>query len=65
MIYKKWNYIVLLNNLILYGFTSFQKKILYLQFDFYKYFFYNYSKITSVSNNRIIFLKNKIKKNTD
>ena len=62
MIYKKWNYIILLNNLILSGFTSFQKKILFLQFDFYKYSFYNYSKTISTNNDRIISIKNKIKK---
>lgn len=61
MIYKKWNYIILLNNLILSGFTTFQKKLLFLQFDFYKYSFYNYSKTTSTNNDRIISIKNKIK----
>lgn len=59
-LYKKWNYIVLLNNLIINGFLTLQKKIFFLQFDLYKYFFYNYSKTTSVLNTRIIALKNKI-----
>jgi hypothetical protein len=61
-LYKKWSFNVLLNNLIITNFLNIQKKIFFLQFDFYKYYFFNFSKNTSFSNNRILFLKNKITK---
>jgi hypothetical protein len=62
-LYKKWTFSILLNNLIINNFLIFQRKIWFLQFDFYKYYFYNFSKTTSFLNPRLITLKNKIQSN--
>lgn len=59
-LYKKWNFIILLNNLILNSRLPILKKVFFLQFDIYKYYFYNFSKKTSFSNTRIVALKNKL-----
>lgn len=59
-LYKKWNFIIFLNNLVVHNFLIIQKKILFLKFDVYKYYFFNFSKETNIVNNRIINLKNKI-----
>ena len=62
-LYKKWNFIILLNNLILNNFLTLQKKLFFLQFDIYKYYFYNFSKTTYFLNTRAIYFKNKINTN--
>ena len=59
-LYKKWNFSILLNNLVINSFLTIQKKIYFLKFDIYKYYFYNYSRTTNVTNNRLILLKHKI-----
>lgn len=58
-LYKKWNFIVLLNNLINLGFFVYKKKIIFLNFDVNKYFFWVYSKKIKLQNLKILELKKK------
>jgi len=62
-LYKKWSFIILLNNLIINSFLTLQKKIVFLKFDIYKYYFFNYLKTTNIINSRIIVLKNRLIQN--
>lgn len=59
-LYKKWTFYLLLNNLVLSTSLILKKKVLVLNFDIYKYFFFNYSKATTVLNTRFISIKNKL-----
>lgn len=58
-IYKKWNYIILLNNLINSGFFVYTKKIIFLHFDVNKFSFWLYTKKIKLQNKKILFLKKK------
>ena len=57
-LYKRWNYLLLLNNLIVSSFLTYTKPIIFLQTDIYKFFFWNYTllqkKIESESKNTTI-----------
>ena len=59
-LYKKWNFIILLNNLIINYFSIVYKTVKYLNFDIYKYYFFNYNKITKFVNLRVLNMKKKI-----
>jgi hypothetical protein len=59
-LYKKWTFYILLNNLVSNTYFIFKKKVLVLNFDIYKYFFFNYSKATIRINQRFISVKNKL-----
>ena len=37
-LYKKWNFLVFLNNLVYSGFFAYKKKILFLRFDINKFY---------------------------
>jgi len=59
-LYKKWSFAILLNNLIINQFSISLKTIKYLNFDIYKYFFFNYKKTTQFTNLRILTIKKKL-----
>jgi hypothetical protein len=59
-LYKKWTFCILLNNLVLNISSIIKQKVLVLNFDIYKYFFFNYSKATTIINTRFISIKNKL-----
>ena len=56
-LYKKWSLLILLNNLIISGFLSYQKKLIFLQFDTTNFFFWVYEK-RKIEGNKIVDLKN-------
>lgn len=56
-LYKKWNFLVLLNNLVTSGFLIYQKKVLFLHFDVNKFFFWTYSKKLKFKNTKTVQLK--------
>lgn len=58
-LYKKWNFLILLNNLITSGFSVYTKKILFLRFDINKFFFWVYSKKVKFQNKKVINFKKK------
>lgn len=58
-LYKKWNILILLNNLMLTGFFIYTKKIIFLQYDTSKHFFWKYSKKVKFQNKWVINLKKK------
>ena len=58
-IYKKWNYLILLNNLITLGNFSYTKKIVFLHFDVNKFYFWIYNKKIKLQNKKIVYLKKK------
>ena len=59
IIYKKWNFLILLNNLTILGSFSYLKKIIYLHFDVNKLFFWIYNKKIKLQNKKILSLKKK------
>ena len=59
VIYKKWNLLILLNNLILLGKFISTKKITFLNFDVNKFFLWIYNKKIQEHNEKILFLKKK------
>lgn len=58
-IYKKWSFLILINNLVYYSFFCYKKKVLFLQFDTNKFFFWIYSKKIKLQNKKIVYLKKK------
>lgn len=54
-IYKKWNYLIFLNNLIILNWSNINQKIIYLKLDLYKKKYWIYKKpiiiISSVYKN--------------
>ena len=56
-IYKKWNIVILLNNLISSGFFVYTKKILFLQLDINKFSFWVYSKNIKAQTNKVFTIK--------
>lgn len=58
-LYKKWNFLILLNNLIISGFSVYTKKILFLRFDTNKFFFWVYSKKIKFQNVKVMRFKKK------
>jgi hypothetical protein len=56
-IYKKWNFLLLLNNLVSVGLFAYSKKIIYLRFDISNFFFWVYSKKIKFKNKKIVDLK--------
>lgn len=59
-LYKRWNYTLLLNNLIMNSYSTLQKTLIFLKIDLYKFFFFNYNKKTTVINLRALTIKNKL-----
>lgn len=57
LIYKKWNFLLYLNNLVSSGFYVYSKKIIYLHFDTSNFFFWVYSKKIQFENKKIVGLK--------
>lgn len=57
-LYKKWNFVLFLNNLVLSDLLSIQSKLFNLAFDFYKFYFFNYSKITQNQQIKLLKIKN-------
>lgn len=53
-IYKRWNFLILLNNLVCSGFLVYKKKIMFLHFDLNKFFFWVYSKKVKLQTKRIL-----------
>lgn len=58
-LYKKWNFLILLNNLVFLGFFVYTKKIMFLRFDINNYFFWVYAKKLKIQNKKIWGLKKK------
>lgn len=58
LLYKKWNFILFLNNLVLSDFLAIQHKLYNLPFDFYKFYFFNYSKTTQNQQIKLLKIKN-------
>jgi hypothetical protein len=58
-IYKKWNFLIFLNNLVFSGFYAYSKKIIYLRFDISNFYFWIYSKKIKFQNKKIMTLKKK------
>lgn len=56
-IYKKWNFLIYLNNLVSSGLFIYSKKIIYLRFDISNFFFWVYSKKIKFKNKKIVDLK--------
>ena len=56
-LYKKWNILILLNNLIVTGLYIYSKKIIHLKFDISNFFFWVYSKKVKFQNKKIVDLK--------
>ena len=59
LLYKKWSYVVFLNNLIIKGFLCLNKKIRNLVFDLNKYSVFVYSPYFESKNTRVIGIKAK------
>jgi len=57
-LYKKWSFLVLMNNLVIGGFLIYTKKIVFLRFDLNKLFFWIYSKKVRLETKKILKLKN-------
>lgn len=47
-IYKKWNYLIFLNNLIIQNWSNTNQKIIYLKLDLYKKKYWTYNKPTLI-----------------
>ena len=62
-IYKKWNILILLNNLIVSGFLSFKKKLIFLYFDTTNFFFWVFTKKIKIKKIKIIVFKKNFKYN--
>jgi len=60
-LYKKWNFLVLLNNLISIGFFVYKKKILFLRYDTSKHFFWVFVKKVKFQNQKVLNLKKRFK----
>ena len=58
-IYKKWNMLILLNNLINVGFLIYKQKKNFLRFDVNKFYFWVYTKKIKLKNQKILKLKKK------
>lgn len=58
-LYKKWSFLVLLNNLVILGFFVYKKNILFIKFDTNNFFFWVYSKKLKLINKKIWGLKKK------
>ena len=58
-IYKKWNMLILLNNLINVGFLIYKQKKNFLRFDVNKFYFWVYTKKIKLKNQKILKLKRK------
>jgi hypothetical protein len=56
-IYRKWNFLILLNNLVSVGLFVYSKKIIHLRFDISNFFFFVYSKKIKFKNKKIVDLK--------
>lgn len=56
-LYRKWNFILFLNNLISFGFYTYSKKFLILKFDINQSLFWVYKKKSKFQNIKIINLK--------
>ena len=59
-IYKKWNFLILLNNLISTGFFIYSKKIIFLKYDMSKYFFLSLWKEKKISESKSVKFKKKV-----
>ena len=62
-VYKKWNFLVLLNNFVLRGKSVYKKNIVYLHFDVNKFFIWVYNKKVQLQNTKILSLKKRFKFN--
>jgi len=56
-VYKKWNYIIFLNNLVLSSFLIYTKNVLFLRSDMTKFWFWIYLKKIKFKLNRILKFK--------
>ena len=56
-IYKKWNILILLNNLIISGFFSYKKKLIFLYFDTTNFIFWVYTKKIKIKKIKIVSFK--------
>jgi len=59
VIYKKWNIVILLNNLVSNGFFVYTKKIIFLRFDVNKFSFWVYAKRVKLQTKKLLNLKKK------
>ena len=62
-IYKKWNILILLNNLIISGFLSYKKKLIFLYFDTTNFIFWIYNKKIKIKKKKIVNFKKNFKFN--
>lgn len=60
-IYKKWNWLLFLNNTIQMGFFTYTKKFISLRFDTNNFFFWIYKKKVKFQNIKLITLKKRFK----
>lgn len=58
-IYKKWNMVVLVNNLVSNGFFVYTKKIIFLRFDVNKFSCWVYAKKVKLHTKKLFNLKKK------
>lgn len=56
-LYRKWNFILFLNNLLTFGFYTYNKKFFVLKFDINQSLFWIYKKKKKFQNVKIINLK--------
>lgn len=56
-LYKKWNLLILLNNMVVVGFKVYKNFVNFLDYDQSKFFFWVYAKRLVVKNQKILNLK--------
>jgi hypothetical protein len=60
-LYRKWNFILFLNNAIGVGFFGYNKKILALRFEMSQFIFWIYKKKVKFQNFKVLNLKQRFK----
>jgi len=56
-LYKKWNFLTLLNKLVIAGFFIYTKKVVFLHFNINKILFFLYKKKKKYVNTRLEYLR--------